>query len=253
MDGFILAAGRGERLRPLTDRMPKALIPVGGVPMLERVARRLIDAGADRIVANVHHLGEQIEAFVRSREGFGVPWSFSREERLLDTGGALLQARPLLRRSAPFVLHNCDILTSFPLREMYETHVREATSPVAASRPIATVAVAERPSTRGLLFGGGGENPAGWRLAGRYDGAERRVVAGAREPLHHRAFAGVHVIDPRLLDRLTEAGAFSILEVYLRLAGEGERIRPHPVDGFFWADIGTAEKLAAAERGLAGR
>ncbi len=252
MDGFILAAGRGERLRPLTDTLPKALIPVGGVPMLEHVARRLIDAGADRIVANLHHLGEQIEAFVRAREGFGVPWSFSREERLLDTGGALLHARPLLRPSAPFILHNCDILTTFPLREMYETHLREATSPLAGARAIATVAVAVRPSTRGLLFSGG-DVPGGWRLAGRCDGAERRLTAGAQEPLHRRSFAGVHVIDPRLLDRITEAGAFSILDVYLRLAGEGEWIRPHAVDGFFWADIGTAEKLAAAQRRLAGR
>ncbi len=250
MDGFILAAGRGERLRPLTDRMPKALVPVAGVPMIERVALRLIEAGVDRIVANLHHLGEQIEAFVRARDGFGVPWSFSREERLLDTGGALLHARDLLDRSAPFILHNCDVITTFPLRQMVQAHVREtATTQPGRPRPIATVAVAERPSTRGLAFSPA-DDAAGPRLVGRYRGEELQLSAGYTGPTRRLAFAGVHVIEPGLLDRITEAGAFSVLDVYLRLAGEGERIRPFAVDGFFWADIGTAQKLAAAEQAI---
>lgn len=252
MDGFILAAGRGERLRPLTDSVPKALVLVAGVAMIEHVALRLIAAGADRIVANLHHLGEQVEAFVRARDGFGVPWSFSRETELLDTGGALLHARPLLRRSEPFVLHNCDVLTNFPLREMYDGHVRATTALPAGAGPIATVAVADRPSARGLVFAGEGDLSRA-RMVGRYSGEELRLapgaIAGARE--RRRAFAGVHVIEPRLLDRITERGAFSVLDLYLRLAGEGETIRPHAVDGFFWADIGTPEKLAAAEGTLA--
>ncbi|HEU4559634.1 MAG TPA: sugar phosphate nucleotidyltransferase, partial [Longimicrobium sp.] len=87
---MILAAGLGTRLRPLTDHTPKPLIPVGGVPMLERVARRLMAAGADRLIVNTAHLAEKIEEYVRSRDGFGVEAVFSREDPgPLETGGAL--------------------------------------------------------------------------------------------------------------------------------------------------------------------
>src|SRR5690606_3788145 len=109
-------AGLGTRLAPLTDRMPKALVPVGGVPMLERVARGLVAAGADRLVINTHRFPEQIEAFVASRDGFGVEVVFSPEpEQPLETGGGLGKASSLFRRDAPAFLHNCDVLTALPL------------------------------------------------------------------------------------------------------------------------------------------
>src|SRR5919109_2511750 len=107
MDAMIFAAGRGTRLQPLTHELPKALIEIGGVPMLERVARRLVAAGADRLVINTHPFPEQIVEFVREREGFGVEVHFSHEpDEPLETGGGLRQAAPLFRRDAPFLLHN---------------------------------------------------------------------------------------------------------------------------------------------------
>ena len=112
MEAMILAAGVGERLRPLTEHAPKALVEVAGVPMLERVARRLIDAGADRLIINVHHHADQIEEYVRRRGGFGVEIRFSREEGApLETGGGLLAAAPLFERSQPFLLHNVDVIS----------------------------------------------------------------------------------------------------------------------------------------------
>ena len=143
---MILAAGLGTRLRPLTEHTPKALLDVGGVPILERVARRLIAAGADRLIINTAHLAEQIEAFVRSRDGFGVEAVFSREDPgPLETGGALLAAEPLFRGDAPFFLHNADILSDIPLGDVYAAHE-------AAGDPLATVAVLDRPTSRKLLF-----------------------------------------------------------------------------------------------------
>jgi len=140
MDGFILAAGRGTRLRPLTDRVPKALVEVGGRPLLAHVATRLVAAGVDRLVVNLHHLGEQIEAYLATHE-FGVPVFLSWEgERPLETGGALRHAAGLLRRDAPFLLHNVDVLTDLPLRELWEAQRREDA--------LATVAVMERPTRR---------------------------------------------------------------------------------------------------------
>jgi N-acetyl-alpha-D-muramate 1-phosphate uridylyltransferase len=222
-------------LRPLTDRIPKALVEVGGVPMLERVARRLIAAGADRLVINTHHLAEQIERFVAEREGFGVEVHLSAEpDGPLETGGALLRAAPLLRRDAPFFLHNADILTDLPLRRMYEAHLE--------SGALATLAVMERPTSRHLLFDEDG-------LCGRSDEREQLEIR-ARTPrgeVRRLAFGGVHVVSPELLDLLTEHGAFSILDPYLRLAGEGRRILPFRVDGYAWHDIGKPEQLAGLQ------
>jgi len=231
---MILAAGLGTRLRPLTDHTPKPLIPVGGVPMLERVARRLIAAGADRLIVNVSHLAETIEAFLAERDGFGVEWHVSREPGApLETGGALVLAEPLLRRGAPFFLHNADILTDLPLREMYDAHQRAGA--------LATLAVMERETKRHLLFDRHG-------LLGRTDAAKGLDlrVRDAAGPVAKVAFGGVHVVSPRMLELLTERGAFSILDPYLRLAGAGETILPFRVDHAHWIDIGSPQQLEAA-------
>lgn len=237
MDAMLLAAGLGTRLRPLTEHTPKALVPVAGVPMLERIARRLIDAGADRLIVNLHHLGEQVRRYVEEREGWGVEVHFSEEAPApLETGGGVLRARPLFRGDAPFFLHNTDVLTDLPLREMYGAHA-------AAGGALATLATMRRETSRYLLFDDHG-------LLGRTDhGKGLRIEA--RDPVgevRELAFAGVHVLDPRLLDRLSEQGAFSILDPYLRLAAEGERILPFAVDRYRWMDIGKPAQLEAADR-----
>ena len=235
---MLFAAGLGTRLRPLTDHVPKALVEVGGVPILERVARRLIEAGADRLIVNVHHFAERVEEYVRSRGGWGVEVVFSPEEGApLETGGGLLQAESLFRGDAPFFLHNADILTDLPLREMYAAH-RE-------SGALATLAVMERPTSRHFLFDDRG-------LLGRTDarkGLELRARPAEGE-VRKLAFGGVHVVSPEIFPRITERGAFSILDPYLRLAGEGERILPFRVDGALWLDIGSPEQLEAARRAV---
>lgn len=233
---MLFAAGLGTRLRPLTDHMPKALVDVGGSPILERVALRLIAAGADHLVINVHHFAEQVERFVAERGGWGVEVHFSREEgQPLETGGGLVRAAPLLRGDAPFFLHNADVLTDLSLETLYSAH-REWGA-------LATVAVMERPSQRAFLFDERG-------LLGRVDdrrGLDLRVRPAEGE-VRRLAFAGVHVVSPEILPRITETGVFSILDPYLRLAGEGERILPFRVDGALWLDIGRPEQLEAARR-----
>lgn len=233
---MLLAAGLGTRLRPLTDHLPKALVPVGGVPMLERTARRLIGAGADRLIVNVHHLAQQVERFLEEHGGFGVEVRVSREEEApLETGGGLLRARPHFRREAPFFLHNADILTDLPLDEMYRAHL--------AAGPLATLAVMERPTSRYLLFDDAG-------LLGRIDrrrNVEVRVRPSAGE-VQALAFGGVHVVSPEIFSLTTERGAFSILEPYLRLAGEGRRVLPFRIDESLWIDIGRPEELERARR-----
>ncbi len=113
---MIFAAGLGTRLRPLTDETPKALVEVGGDPLLEHVATRLVEAGVERLVVNVHPFADRIRRFVRERADFGVEVAISEEpERPLETGGGLRHARTLLRGEGPILLHNVDVLTDLPM------------------------------------------------------------------------------------------------------------------------------------------
>ncbi len=256
---MILAAGLGTRLRPLTDDVPKALIQVGGVPMLERVARRLVGAGADRLIINVHHHADQIEAFVEARHGFGVEVVLSREtDAPLETGGGLLNAAPLLRRDAPFFLHNVDVITDIPLDALYAGHLaaggqafgeagpgRPARPRSPNQGPLATLAVHERATRRFLLFDDRGL--CGWEnLPGGGRRGERLEARPAAGQVRRRAFAGIHVVEPTLLDLLTERGAFSIVGAYMRLASAGWDIRSHDVTGCTWLEIGDPDRLERA-------
>lgn len=241
---MILAAGRGTRLRPLTDRIPKALVEVGGVTLLERVARRLIGAGADRLIVNVHHHADRIERFVRERSGFGVDVLFSREEaRPLETGGGLLRARGLFEGEGPFLLHNVDILTDLDLERLLRVQ-REAEGEPRGR--LATLAVSGRRTSRPLLIDeegllGRANRTEGWEVVARGPAGTAREVG----------FAGVHACSRRLLESIEERGAFSIIDVYLRLVAAGERVGVHDIGEAAWSDIGTPERLARARERFA--
>lgn len=235
---MILAAGLGTRLRPLTDHTPKALIDVGGRPMLEHVALRLIAAGATRLIVNAHHHAEQVARFVAERNGFGVETMISDESGgLLETGGGLVNAARYFRREAPFLLHNVDILSDIDLAALYREHLRSA--------PLATLAVMDRGSVRYLAF------DEERRLCGygnSASGLERLTVNPKGETVRF-GFTGVHVVSPRIFDLTTERGAFSIIDLYHNLAEAGERIEPYDVSGALWIDIGKPQQLERA-RGL---
>lgn len=243
---MILAAGLGTRLRPITDGVPKALVEVDGVPMLERVARRLVAAGADRLIVNVHHRPERIEAFVAERD-LGAEVRISREpDGPLGTGGGVLRAAPHFRRDAPFFLHNVDVVSDLDLGALYTDHARRGDA-------VATLAVGRRETDRLLLFDGGGLY--GWENVAR---GTSETVRGPRGRVERWPFAGVHVVSPALFDRGEPTGdevrePFSIVAVYLRLAAAGERIVPWDVGRALWLEVGTPERLERARRELAAR
>jgi N-acetyl-alpha-D-muramate 1-phosphate uridylyltransferase len=237
MDAMIFAAGLGTRLRPLTDDRPKALVEFGGLTILERVARRLAEAGADRIIINTHHFPDRIEELVREKRGFGVDVRLSYEPgEPLDTGGGLQRAAPLFRRDRPILLHNCDVISDFDLRALYEAHA-------SGDDAIATLAVLPPAPERYLIFDDLGF--CGYAPRGGGDDVLARPVTGA---VVHRDFAGIHVVSPALLDTLDGDGAYSIIFHYMRLAREGGRIGLYEQPGVQWIDIGSHEKLEQARR-----
>lgn len=240
MDAMIFAAGLGTRLGEIGRNTPKALIEVGGQTMLERVARRLVAAGADRIIVNVHHQAERIAAFLAEHD-LGAEMVLSPEpEHPLETGGGLLHARALFRRDAPFLLHNVDVITDADLGAMWRSH--------RASGALATLAVQPRASTRQLLF----DDDGLFAREDRREGVRRTEARPPRGATRALAFAGIHGVSPELLDRITERGVFPIMDTYLRLAGEGERIEPWVLPGSVWLEIGNAERLEAARSALGG-
>ncbi len=220
MKAMVLAAGLGTRLRPLTDTRPKALVEIAGRTLLEITLERLRAFGIDRVIINVHHFADLIVEYLNAKNNFGMEIQISREEALLDTGGGLKKAAWFFSGDTqPFVLHNVDVITTIDLRSMAQYHN--------ANRALATLAVQDRPTSRPLAFH---EN---LQLRGRGAGF---------------AFSGIHVISPQLLPRLTEDGAFSIIDSYLRLASEGEKILGFRADQYSWRDVGRLKDLKQLEK-----
>lgn len=240
MDAMILAAGSGTRLKPLTDTTPKALIEVGGVTMLERTVRRLAEAGADRIVVNVHHHAEQIERFVLEKLKVDAAVLLSYEpDRPLDTGGGLLHAASMFRQDAPLFVHNVDVITDMDLAAMYRSHEE--------SHALVTLAVNRRETPRFLLFDHKGLY--GWANT---DTGEMHSARDPEGSTRRIGFAGIHVISPELFYFIEESGVFSIMNLYMRLAGVGHAILPYDMSGAEWWEVGSVERLEAARRELVG-
>jgi mannose-1-phosphate guanylyltransferase len=238
MKAMILAAGLGTRLRPLTDDRPKALVEVAGRTLLEITLRRLREFGVREVIVNVHHFADMVVEYLKKNDDFGIRIEISREEVLLDTGGGLKKAAWFFRQDStdpdePFVLHNVDVLSTIDLDRMVKFHRQH--------QALATLAVQERETSRYLLFDE--RNQLCGRRAG-HNGAPEIVRPSKKTQA--LAFSGVHVISPRLLAKMDEDGAFSIITSYLRLAGGGENILAFRVDEYYWRDLGKPENVAQA-------
>jgi N-acetyl-alpha-D-muramate 1-phosphate uridylyltransferase len=218
MKAMILAAGRGERLRPLTDRMPKPLMDVGGEPLLAHQLRWLAAAGFREVVVNLHHLGEQIADRFGDGSAWGMQIRYSREARLLETGGGIVNALPLLGPD-PFLLLNGDIFTDLPLTAL----------PAGLERGTeAHLVVTPRPPFRER----GDFDVAGGRVTARGDGY---------------VYCGIAVLDPAALaGRRVEP--FSLRDVYFELI-DRQALAAQIWDGY-WTDIGSIEQLEAVRRHL---
>jgi len=240
MNIFILAAGLGTRLKPLTDTMPKALVPVGGRPLfqilIEKIKRECNDP---EIVINIHHFAEQIIGFVEAQHGFDIPISFSDERsQLLETGGGLRQAAPLFNNSAPILIHNVDILSNVHLGAFYQQH---ADDPDVA----ATLIVSQRTTNRYLLFDD--DN----RLVGWTNIATGEVRSPYKDIEVERyrkfAFSGIHIVSQSLLPLMdTWPARFPIMDFYLSVCDKVV-IRADIRHDLQLLDVGKLDSLTQAE------
>lgn len=236
MQAMIFAAGLGTRLKPFTDTIPKALVRVGGTTLLEHTVRRLADAGADRMVVNVHHFAQQIKDFLHERQNFGCDIRISDESKeLLDTGGGLKKAQGMFRPDEPVLIHNVDILSNVDLREFYCNNCNAD----------AALLVSERKTRRYLLF------DSEMRLVGWTD-TETGLV---RSPYHNLnvdkcrklAFAGMHLFSPRLFPLFSRfPDKFGIIDFYLSVCNSIS-IRGVEHGGMRLMDVGKAATIGLAE------
>ena len=220
MNAFIFAAGLGTRLKPLTDTMPKALVPVAGKPLLAHVIEKLKAAGCKKIVINIHHFGQMIIDYVKENNNFGIDIVFSDErEMLLETGGAIKHAVDLLG-DEPFLIHNVDIMSNVDLL------------------------VSKRNSSRALLFNSE-SNLTAWtnKNTGEIKTPYENVEIARLEEF---AFSGIHVFSPQLFKYFGEyPEKFSIIDFYLNTC-KAEKIKAFTQDGLQLLDVGKLDSLEKA-------
>lgn len=239
MKAMIVAAGLGTRLKPLTNTMPKAMVPVAGKPLIEQVIRKLTGAGITELVINIHHFPEQIIRFVRDNDSFGATIHFSDEtELLLETGGGIRKARKWLEDDE-FIVHNVDILSNLDVTVLTAQHQR--------TQPLATLVVSERETFRYFLF------DDNLRLNGWTN-----LKTGEMKPsmLRHYglyrklAFSGIQILSPEIFPLMEQwPERFSITDFYL------ENMKEHTIlgyvqDDYRMLDVGKPESIKQASEFL---
>jgi mannose-1-phosphate guanylyltransferase len=240
MKAMVLAAGLGTRLRPLTDDRPKALVEVAGRSLLEITLARLRSFGIREVIINVHHFADMVVDYLKSNDNFGMRIEISREDVLLDTGGGLKKAAWFFRQDSgrldePFILHNVDVISTINLERMVQAHTE--------TKALATLAVQDRETSRYLLF------DEQLRLCGRRSGRDGELELVRSSPhAQALAFGGIHVISPDLIPKMVEDGTFSIIQSYLRLAGQGAKVLAFRADEYYWRDLGRLDDLQQAAR-----
>ena len=260
MKAMIFAAGLGTRLKPLTDTLPKALVPVCGKPLIEHIARKLQASGIDEAVVNIHYFADKIEDWMASQ-----PWITNKKENksegqmlmaisderelLLETGGAVLHARRYLQGCGHFLIHNVDILSNCDIKWF-----------ASQTRPdaLATLLVSDRKTTRFLLFA-----PEDMRLVGwmNTDSGDYHVTSPDIIPAQCRAlaFSGIHILSDQVLGLMEEyvkekglpkdekrGTRFPIMSVYMWAAAK------RPIYGVVakeleFIDVGKLDALKPAE------
>ena len=244
---MILAAGLGTRLKPLTDTMPKALVPVGGKPLLEWNIRKLQAQGYDRFVINIHHFAQQIRDYVAQQDYAPLVHFSDETSQLLETGGGLKHAQDLFSDEEPILIHNVDILDNVDYGWFARQHQTDED---------AVLLVSQRKTKRYLLFDNamhlmGWKNIETGEVKSPYEYVRRTGLSQHGEPLNMFAFSGIHSFSPRLfplMDRFPDR--FSIIDFYLSVCHRSHIVGLVKND-LNVLDVGKLDSLEQAEKFLA--
>lgn len=238
---MIFAAGLGTRLKPLTDSMPKALVPVGGRPLIDHVLHKLEMTDVKKVVVNVHHFSSQIVDYLDRHAPANIDIRISDESKqLLETGGGIKKARPLFDNSEPILIHNVDILSNACLDSLYNV------------KADAVLLVSDRLSSRRLLFDDE-QRLVGWKnmITGEMKSPFSWVKkADDDNQLRRLAFSGIHLFSPTLFPLMDEwPERFPIVDFYLKACAQKE-IKAVIQQDLRLLDVGKIDSLTQAEQFL---
>ena len=233
---LLFAAGLGTRLKEQTLSKPKALIDLAGKPLLRHAIEHLKQFGITDITINVFHFAEQVISYLEENNNFGINIHISDErDQLLDTGGGLKKADVFLNGTEPILIYNVDVISNLDLNLLLKYHQEQ--------KSLATLVVRARETSRYLMFDSNLQL-TGWK---NFSNGETRISRdesfAESQPF---AFSGIHLIQPELLDLITEEGKFPIMDMYLRLA-KVHSIKAYIDHSDLWMDLGKPEQLLAAE------
>jgi len=238
MKAFILAAGVGSRLKPLTENKPKALVDVSGKPMLKGLIERLKTQGFNQLLINVYHFGDMIVDFLKYHNNFGIDITISDEhDQLLDTGGAIVKAGWFFEGDSPVLVHNVDIFSDLNFKDLVEKHQN--------SKALISLIVRERASSRKLLF----DNKmqlTGWR---NIKTSEYKWVNEKQKQYYEIAYSGIYVASPDYPEQIKDSGSFSIIPQWLEIA-KHHLVKAEIHDEGLWFDLGTIDKIKEAEKAI---
>jgi NDP-sugar pyrophosphorylase family protein len=236
MKAMILAAGLGTRLKPFTDKHPKALVTVNGKTILQRNIEYLAGFGIKDVIVNVHHFANQIINLIKNKNGFGSKITFSDEtNEVLETGGGIKKAGWFFEKEKdPFVVMNVDVLTDMNLEEMISQHEKQ--------NPLVTLAVTQRDTSRYFLFDEL-DHLCGWRNIKTGD----QKMSREAEKITQKAFSGIHIISPKIFTLIKMEGKFSMVDVYLELA-KTQFITAFDHSGSKFIDVGKPESILKAKK-----
>ncbi len=231
---MIFAAGLGTRLKPLTDTMPKAIVPFRGKPLLWYSIKSVEKAGAERVVVNVHHFAEQIIDYIKQEKWESEVVISNEKDELLDTGGGLIKAMPLFIEGKPVLIRNADIITSYNLRELVDSHTKQDCD--------ASLLVMKRKSSRYLIFD---DNMilSGWKNVNTGETISIRDC----DKNSDYGFCGIQVLNYDFIKKLGTLRKFSIIEGYLNAGAHSDIKGTILPKQHSWFDVGSTDKLTEAE------
>ena len=234
---MLFAAGLGTRLKPFTNNHPKALAIVNGKTLLQRNIEYLQQFGIKKVVVNVHHFSEQIIDIVEKNKGWGSEIIISDESnKILETGGGLLNARNLFQDVENIILMNVDILTNLNLDKMFLFHQTK--------QSLVTLAVTKRNTSRYFIFNKENELK-GWMNTTTNE--LKGIEQFDESTFQLLAFSGIHIINKKLFSLIKQTGKFSLVDVYLNLMKEN-KILAYNHQGDKFIDVGKPESIVLAEK-----
>lgn len=241
MKTLIFAAGLGTRLKPITDNLPKALVPINGKPLLEHIILKLKNSGFDEIIVNVHHFPDQIIDFLNEKNKFNIRIDVSDERHnLLDTGGGIKRTSDFFSDGKPFLVHNVDILSNINLKELYDFHCKQ-------TNVLSTLVVSKRNTFRYLLF-----NDENYLCGWINEKTNETKPFLNLNPLNFNklAFSGIQIISPKIFDIMKNyEEKFPIMDFYLQNCRK-EKIMGYYPNNLQIIDVGKLDALEEAKRFL---